>query len=69
MATGHFKAVPAAAAEIAGLVLLDLSRSEVSSIDDYEGVADGEYARRRVIVEVLEPEGRLAAEVYVAGGA
>lgn len=65
--TGFFVVRPAEGAEVAGLVLLDLSDAEMAKLDAYEGVADGDYRRASASIAVLDPPWQLVAEVYVAG--
>lgn len=51
--TGYYRAEPRDGARLAGLLLRGLRAAELERLDEYEGVAGGEYRRSRVPVTPL----------------
>ena len=65
-ATGYYRACPADGALMTGLLLADIDVAELRTLDRYENVAGGEYARLDVEVRPLGSVELMSAHAYAA---
>lgn len=64
--TGYYRAARSRAALMPGLLLEEIADDELRTLDNYENVAGGEYARVEVEVRPLGSSESVTAQAYAA---